>query len=79
MSFVSPTYTADRLSQVEIDTDKDWQAFGITNLKELAASMQKGDVLFMDGTKLARSSPGSIGTIFTTHDFGNDPTWSYPP
>jgi hypothetical protein len=64
---------------MEIDADKPWEAYGITNLKELATSMQKGDILFMDGTRLAKSSPSSIGSILTTHDFGNDPTWTYPP
>lgn len=79
MSFVSPTTTASKISEVEIDCDKPWAGMGITNLKELAAAMAKGAMLFFDGTKLVKISPSSIGSILTTHDLGNDPTWEYPP
>jgi len=68
-----------KLSQLGIDADKDWAVMGITNIKEAAAGMTKGDLLFFDGTRLVRSSPGSIGSMLTTHDFGADPTWTYPP
>ena len=66
------------LSQLEIDTDKDWQGLSITNIKELADGMQKGDLLFFDGTHLAKSTPGTVGTVLTGHDIGADPTWEYP-
>lgn len=79
MSFVSPSTGADKLSKVEIDCNKPWEGFGITSLKELAAGMAKGDMLVFDGTKLAIISPSSIGTQLMTHDFGNLPTWEYPP
>ena len=35
-----------RLSQIEIDADKDWQGFGISNLKEVAQAMGHGDMAF---------------------------------
>ncbi len=70
---------ARRLSQLVIDNDKDWQAFGMTNVKEIAEGMVKGDIVFHDGNGLKKLSPGSIGTNLTTHDFGNDPTWSIAP
>jgi len=79
MSFVSPTTAANKLSEIEIDCDKPWAGMGITNLKELATAMTKGDMLFSDGTRLIKISPGSIGSILTTHDLGNNPTWEYPP
>ncbi len=66
------------LSQLEIDADKDWQGLSITKIKELASGMQKGDLLFFDGTRLAKSTPGPIGTVLTGHDIGADPTWEYP-
>ncbi len=66
-----------RLSQLIIDTDKDWEGKGITKLKQVAEGMARGDTAFFDGTKLIRIIPGSIGSMLTTHDFGNDPTWSY--
>jgi hypothetical protein len=53
--------------------------YGLFNLKELALGMIEGDVLFFDGVQLAISSPGTIGTEFTTHGPGVDPTWEYPP
>ena len=74
---VSPTYVASKLSEVDIDVDKDWQAFGITNLKQLAEGMVKGDVLYSDGTRLVRLLSSSIGSMLTTHDMQHDPTWSY--
>jgi hypothetical protein len=66
-----------KLSELTIDADKPWEARGITNVKEVTAGMTKGDLAFFDGTRLAKITPGPIGTMFTTHDFGNDPTWSY--
>lgn len=79
MSFVSPSVGITKLSEMEIDADKVWEAFGITNLKELAAGMSKADMLFFDGVRLVKITPGPIGTILTTNDMGNDPTWEYPP
>lgn len=35
-----------RLSQIEIDADKDWQGFGISNLREVAEAMEHGDMAF---------------------------------
>ncbi len=66
------------LSELEIDADKDWQGLSITNIRELEGGMQKGDLLFFDGTSLAKSTPGTIGTVLTGHDIGADPTWEYP-
>lgn len=35
-----------KLSELEIDADKDWQAKGITNLKAIAEAMQHGDIVY---------------------------------
>jgi hypothetical protein len=67
------------LSALEIDVNKDWQGMSITKVKELVSGMQKGDLLFFDGNRLAKSTPGPIGTVLTGHDIGADPTWEYPP
>lgn len=53
--------------------------YGLFTLKELALAMIKGDMLFFNGTQLAKTSPGPIGTEFTAHGPGTDPTWTYPP
>ncbi len=68
---------ATKLSQLVIDLDKDWAGFGLTNVKEIAAGMARGDMAFCDGSRLEKLSPGSVGTMLTAHDPGNDPTWSF--
>ena len=68
-----------KLSELPIDVDKAWLAFGITDLKELAAGMNKGDMAISDGTNLIIISPGSIGTNLIAHDWGNMLTFEYPP
>lgn len=54
-------------------------ALGITTVKQLAAAMAKGDLLFSDGVRLVKLTSDSIGKCLTTHDFGFDPSWTYPP
>ena len=66
-----------KLSELVIDADKLWSEKGLTNVKEIAEGMVKGDMVFSDGVKLVRITPGSIGTMLTCHDLGNDLTWSY--
>jgi hypothetical protein len=66
-----------KLSELTIDADKDWLTFGITNIKEVAAGMQKGDLPFFDGAGIAILVPGPIGTMLTTQGLGADPIWSY--
>lgn len=66
-----------KLSELTIDADKDWAAFGITDIKEVTAGMTKGDLLFFDGAIISKISPGSIGTMFTTQGLGAAPIWSY--
>jgi hypothetical protein len=68
-----------KLSQLMIDIDKDWQGYGITNLKELAAGMTKGDLLVQDGSVLIKVSPGNMGDEFTSGGPGNIPSWEPPP
>lgn len=68
---------ATRLSQVEIDVDKDWAVMGISNLLELAALMQKGDMLVRSDNTIVKISPGTAGSKLTTQGLGALPTWSY--
>jgi hypothetical protein len=67
------------LSALEIDTDKDWQGFGITHLKELVSGMQKGDMLAHDGNRVVKLSPGNIGDEFTSNGPGQPVSWKAPP
>ncbi|MBA7564252.1 hypothetical protein ES708_05914 [subsurface metagenome] len=65
-----------KLSELEIDADKDWQVKGITNLLELVTTMQKGDMLVRSDGAIVKITPGSSGTRFTTQGLGALPTWS---
>ena len=67
------------LSQLEIDVDKDWQGFGITNLKELASGMLPGDTLTHDGSRIVKLSPTNIGDELTSGGTGHSTTWKAPP
>ena len=64
-----------RLSQLEINADKDWQAKGISNLLEIASSMTKGDMLVRSDDIIVKISPGSAGTKLTTQGPGALPEW----
>ncbi len=79
MSLLIMPKSVANLSELEIDVDKDWQGFGITNLKELASGMQKGDTLTHDGNMLVNLSPTNIGDELTSGGTGQHITWQAPP
>jgi len=68
-----------KLSELEIDADKNWEGFGITELKELDSAMARGEVVINNGTRIQKIIPGSVGTMLMAHDIGNNPTWEYGP
>ena len=68
-----------KLSELEIDGDKDWNGKTILNISGVAAGMQKGGVLVHNGSVLVEVIPGSIGHEFTTGGPGNMPSWLAPP
>ena len=69
-----------KLSELEIDADKDWSGHGITNLKELASAMETGDMLQRgDSGVLERFSPGVIGFELTSNGPGSEIEWMAPP
>ena len=69
-----------RLSELAIDTDKDWGGHGISNLKELASGMQRGDILQRgDGGVLEKLSSGTIGFEITSNGPGHEVEWQAPP
>ena len=63
-----------RLSELEIDTDKDWSEFGITDIAYLAVGVSKGDMPIKD--IMANLTPGTIGKPLTSQGPGALPTWS---
>ena len=66
-----------RLSELIIDADKDWQAVGISNIKEVAAAMPTGNMISRNGAIVVALSPGPVGTHLTTQGIGADPNWSH--
>ena len=79
MSLLVLPKTVGTLSALEIDVDKDWQGFGITNLKELVAGMQKGDVLVHDDTRIVKLTPTNSGDELTSGGAGHQTIWKAPP
>jgi len=67
------------LSELIIDAGKDWGGKGISNLKELALGMTKGDILFQQGGVLIKLPPGTIGYELTSHGPGLSIAWEAPP
>jgi hypothetical protein len=67
-----------RLSELEIDCDKDWNGKAILNIAGAAAGMQKGGVLVHNGSVLVQVTPGSIGHEFTDGGPGHTPSWKEP-
>jgi hypothetical protein len=67
-----------RLSELEIDCDKDWNGKTILNISGAAAGTPKGGVLVHDGSILVTVIPGSIGHGFTDGGPGHAPSWEEP-
>jgi len=68
-----------KISELEIDADKDWQVKGISELKEFALGMQRGDILVHGGTTLIKVSPSDIGDELTSGGSGHIVSWKAPP
>ncbi len=69
-----------KLSELQIDADKDWVNHGVFNLKELAASMEKGDILQRGDTGILKKlSPGPISYELTSNGPGQELEWKAPP
>ena len=58
-----------KLSELEIDADKDWQGHGVTNIAHLAAGMTKGSLV----------PAATIGHEFTSNGLLAMPSWEPPP
>jgi len=65
-----------KLSELEIDTDKDWQSRGITNLGGVAAGMATGHVVQRNGSILQTLPPGPAHTVLTSEGPGHLVVWA---
>ena len=68
-----------KLSELEIDADKDWRGYGITNVGHLAAGMGRGSLLIHNGSVLVAVPAGTIGHELTSNGPGAMPSWQAPP
>jgi hypothetical protein len=64
-----------KLSELEIDADKNWQAKGISNLKELAPGMARGDLVIRGHSVLTRLPAGPVDYILASTGTGDIPQW----
>lgn len=64
-----------RISQLLIDADKDWQAKGITNIKQVAANMSTGNLVQYNGSIMQRIANGPDGYVLTSQGPGKLLTW----
>lgn len=74
--FQTPTTGIDRISQLIIDVDKDWLTRGITNIKQVAASMSRGDLVVRDNSVLVRIQAGPLNYVLTSTGPGKKPVWA---
>lgn len=64
------------LSEITIDVDKDWQAFGIYNIRQVAANMVIGNLAQHNGIILERIANGPVGYVLTSQGPGKKVTWA---
>lgn len=65
-----------KLSQLQIDADKDWQTMGISNLKEVALGMGVGDITQRTGSVLTKLVPGTVNYVLTSAGPSNPLVWT---
>jgi hypothetical protein len=66
-----------RLSQIEVDADKDWRAKGIVNLKAVAEAMAHGDIVFRGASVLEKlnADAGKGYNFLRSRGPGLSPVW----
>ena len=79
MSLLLKAAGITKLSELDIDVDKPWAGKGISNLKELAASMAHGDVDFRGAAVLEKLTAAIPGQYLKTQGVGFPPIWADMP
>ena len=67
-----------KLSELEIDADKAWNAKEITQLKAIAEAMAKGDMVARGSDVMVKLTPGPISYVLTSQGAGKIASW-HPP
>ncbi len=75
MSFLLIERGITKLSQLQIDTDKDWGGKGITNIRHIAAGAGIGHVAQHNGLILETLPPGLANYVLTSAGPGNRVVW----
>ena len=65
-----------KLSQIEIDQDKNWAGKGITNIKQVAAGMSLGDIPVRNDSIIRSLVPGFSGYYLVSRGPGYMPVWA---
>jgi hypothetical protein len=76
MSLLLMVHSINNLSELTIDADKNWNAKEISHLASIVANMMQGDLVYYDGSTLARLPAGSPGHNLQCLGPGNNPRWS---
>ena len=65
-----------KLSELLIDADKGWNTKGITNIKQVAAAMARGDLVVRGDSYLISIPAGPPSYVLTSQGLGQLPTWA---
>lgn len=66
-----------KISELEIDADKDWAAMGISNIKELALAMAWGDINYRGSDVMEKLTAGLGGQVLHTMGPLHPPYWAW--
>jgi hypothetical protein len=66
----------NKLSQLQIDCDKDWRGRGIINIRHIAAGMEKGHIIQHNGQVLETLSPEAAENVLTSAGPGQKVVWA---
>jgi hypothetical protein len=76
MSLLVNSRKITKLSQIQIDVDKDWRGKGISNIKQIAEGMAKGHVIQHSGSILETLAPGPASYVLTSAGPGQRVVWA---
>jgi hypothetical protein len=65
-----------KLSQLQIDADKDWGGKGITNIRQIADGMALGHIIQHNGSILETLVPGTANYVLTSAGAGHRVAWA---
>lgn len=63
------------ISELEIDTDRDWKGYGITNIKEVVSGMTQGSIVHRGSTVLENVPPSTADRFLQTRGTARAPWW----